>query len=92
MDIEQAAYGPLALTPQQLWRLTPAELSALMAGYNWRQEREWERTAWVVAYLLTPHVTRPLTVDQLLGRERVRTEADKQQDFQVLWGRLHPMV
>lgn len=59
-------------------------------GYRWREEREWERAAWMVAYLLAPHVKKPPTIDQLLGREQVKTKADKKRDFEVLWGRLHP--
>jgi hypothetical protein len=36
--------------------LTPAELQDLVDGYRERDYREWERAAWVVSYLLKPHL------------------------------------
>lgn len=62
----------------------------MVEGYNWRVEHEYERLAWAVSYIVAPHVKRPPTMDQLLGRERTRSKADKERDFAALWGRLHP--
>ncbi len=52
--------------------MTPAEFRAFAAGYERRQEREWERAAWMVMHMYAPHMRRGQkapTVDKLLGRK-----------------------
>lgn len=51
--------------------MTPAEFEGQMAGYRKRQEREWERAAWIVHHGYAPHMKRgkrPPSPDKLLGR------------------------
>jgi hypothetical protein len=57
--------------------LTPEEFLQIVEGYHKREERDWYRTAWMVAYLLKPWSKRGggrLTPEKLLGR-RVRRKA-----------------
>jgi len=52
--------------------MTPSEFSAMVAGYEQRQEREYERVAWLVMHMYAPHMKKgkkPPTVDKLLGRK-----------------------
>jgi hypothetical protein len=52
--------------------MTPAEFSAVVSGYERAQEREWERAAWIVMHMYSPHMRKgqkPPTVDKLLGRK-----------------------
>lgn len=53
--------------------MTPTEFRAVVAGYERRQEIEWERAAWIVSHMYAMHITRkgkkPPTIDKLLGRK-----------------------
>ena len=65
------AYGPLALKPVEFWSLTLVELSQLAAGYEWRDQRAWERLAWAVCHMLNAsgkQMRTRITVRQLLKR------------------------
>ncbi len=51
----------------------------LLDGWKWRTEREWERAAWMVAYLLQPWSKRPLKPADLLRPPETRTLEEKMQ-------------
>lgn len=62
-----------------------------MQGYRWREEREWERTAWMTAHIMnaTGRLKRPVTVARLLGRRRraahdKRTPEERRQEWLAL--------
>jgi hypothetical protein len=60
------------MLPWQFDQLTPAEFKAAVAGYERRQEREFERFAWLVMHMYAPHMRKgqkPPSVDKLLGRK-----------------------
>ena len=38
----------------------------MVEGWKWREDREWERAAWMVALLLRPYTKQPLKVTDLL--------------------------
>lgn len=40
----------------------------MLEGWQWREDRAWERAAWMVAYLLQPWSKRPITPAELLQR------------------------
>ena len=40
-----------------------------MDGWKWREDRQWERAAWMVAYLLQPWSKRPIRPAELLGHD-----------------------
>ena len=84
-DLKRIAYGALALRPREFWDLTVAELSDLAAGHNFRDERQWERMAWVVSHLLNVSgktVKTRVTPRKLLHRQ---TSAHDQESW---WGRI----
>lgn len=64
------AFGALELNHDQFGALTPAEFHELYAGYEWRVEREWERSAWMVSWILKGLVKKAPTPDELLGRKK----------------------
>ena len=69
-EIQTAGYGALELKPWELGRLTPAEYGAMIAGYNWRQERYWQNDrllAWNIAAL--SRVENPPTFEEFVTRE-----------------------
>lgn len=37
----------------------------MMKGYLWREDQEWMRMAQLAAWVIQPHVKRPVTADQL---------------------------
>lgn len=49
------AVGPLGLTHEQFWRLTPAEYEDLVEGYKMKEREKWDREAWVMAQHYNMH-------------------------------------
>lgn len=45
------------------------EFRLMIEGYNLREEREWERTAQLAAWIIQPHVKKKVTADQLFKRK-----------------------
>ena len=68
------AYGPLGLTPDQFWGLTPREFAQLQEGFVWREEAEHDKRCFELTQLICnlgqfKHRPRPQKVfDQLRGR------------------------
>lgn len=59
----------LRMTPAEFWPLTPWECSMMIEGAVGREDREWERAALIATCALNPHIKKPITPDQLLGRK-----------------------
>lgn len=59
------------MMPAQFWGLTLVEIRAIIAGGASRDEREWERAAFVAACTINAsgNVKKPVTPGQLLGRK-----------------------
>jgi hypothetical protein len=55
--------------------LTPDEFGQIVDGYQRRNDRAWERTAWLVSHLLGAWVEKPPTPDTLLGATFVARRA-----------------
>ena len=68
--MQKIGYGALNLKPDEFWDLTFAEFNLMVEGYKWREEREWERTAQLAAWLLSPHTKKKITADKLLGKDK----------------------
>ena len=64
----------IGIRPWEFWEMTPAELTAMLEGARTTEERRWYRTAWQVAYLLTPYSKKKLTPEKLLGRPPKRRD------------------
>jgi hypothetical protein len=92
-ELERFAYGPLALKPWELARLTPAEFTALAEGWQWRHERSMEVVAWGMAYLMAPHSKQRLNpekfIQELIGDAAYarRKEAHKAQQLEIIEAR-----
>jgi hypothetical protein len=56
------------LLPWEFWNMTPAELTERHEARCERDDREWERSAWMVSWILAAWTKDPPTVDELLGR------------------------
>jgi hypothetical protein len=69
----------LGLTPWEFWRCTPSELQDIAEGKREQEEAEWERAAWMTAYLLQPHSKKgkKITPRQLLGRGFYKRKAEE---------------
>lgn len=50
------------------------EYRLMIEGYNLREEREWERTAQLAAWIIQPHVKKRITADQLFRRKESEPE------------------
>lgn len=73
MDLEELkriALGPLGLLPQQFWDMTPGELKDMVEGFKLREELEWRKTAQLAAWIVSPHLKKPVTADKLLGKNK----------------------
>lgn len=68
-EIEQMGLGQLRLTPFLLYGLTFAEFGNAMAGHykeiEEREKAEWERTRWLAAITINPHVKKRITPKDL---------------------------
>ena len=85
------AFGALALTPQEFYTLTPAELYEMVDGYEWRQERRLEEIALEVAHVVQPHTKKRITPASLLKRWKSKPDkpvTQKAKDFKHLWRKL----
>jgi hypothetical protein len=51
-------------------RLTPAGFEKAVKAYREREDRQWELAAWMVAYIINPHLKKPVTPAKLLGRAK----------------------
>lgn len=64
------------MLPDQFWGLTPFEAGCIVSGGAFREEKAWERAAFVAAHTINiseKSVKDPVTANQLLGRkDRVR--------------------
>lgn len=59
------------MRPTQVGAYTVAELIDMVDGFVWRDELEWERTAWAVAHLINisgKSTKSRVTAKKLLGR------------------------
>ena len=89
-ELEQTAYGPLALTPDQFWNLTWHEFYKLCEGYAYRQDRDRYIEAWKLSVLMQPYAEKgtTLTPETFLGadtakqaeRDRLQREWDQLQE------------
>ena len=77
-EIEEMGLGQLRLTPFLLYGLTFAEFGNAMAGHykeiEEREKAEWERTRWLAAITINPHVKKKDNPERLgnlpMGEER----------------------
>lgn len=65
------------LKPWEAERYTFAEITILAKAVKAENEATMERLAWQTALLLNPHVKQPVTVDDLLGREKKQLDPDE---------------
>lgn len=53
--------------------MTPADFDREVRAYRERQDQQWELAAWMVAYIINPHLKKPVTPAKLLGRVKARS-------------------
>ena len=58
------------MKPDEFWRLTLTEFNDLVKGYEWRDEQEWQRTAQLAAWTMSPHLKKPIGADKLLNKKK----------------------
>jgi hypothetical protein len=85
--------------PDQFYALTPGELYDLEQGYRVREEAEWQRAAWMVHWIIKPHLKagKAPTPLQLLGKEKTNdpkklldqftSQEGKDTAFMQLWSK-----
>src|SRR5690606_37796103 len=79
--------GPLHLSIDEFWSLTPAEIYDLVEGYQLREEIQMQKIAWHAANLMNIHLPRrkQVTVKKLLGKEKPPMTPDQRQaEFEKL--------
>ena len=60
------ALGELAMTPQEFWHATPADIFYRIRGNRWRERRSWERLGWAVANIINVWASKPVSIGKLL--------------------------
>jgi hypothetical protein len=65
------AFGPLGLSHQEFWCLTPGELFDLEQGFLDRQKLRQRETAWMICAIANTcgNMKKPLTISQLIKGE-----------------------
>jgi hypothetical protein len=65
------AFGYLDLKPEQFWDTTPRDFRNMMDGFKLRQDIEWQRTAQLASWVMSPHSGKKTpSADKLLGRDK----------------------
>ncbi len=65
------ATGLLELAPEQFWYLTPREHANMIAGYQLRQDAEWQRSAQLASWIMSAQLgNKTPTADKLLGKDK----------------------
>lgn len=59
--------------------MSPADFECEVAAYRKRQDQQWELAAWMVAYIINPHLKKPVTPAKLLGRVKAKSAWDEMQ-------------
>lgn len=82
-EAKPIAYGPLQLTPDQFYRLTPAEFRELVEGWEWREDYQLQTIALIVSHVVQPHIKKKLTPKKLYDgwTRRERTREAMESDF-----------
>lgn len=57
------------ILPDQFWTLSPFEAGCLVKGGAFREEQAWDRAAFISACAMNPHLKKPVTAAQLLGKK-----------------------
>lgn len=74
--------------PDEFWQLTPREFDGLCQGYNFRDRKKWELSAWEVANIIQPHVKGRVTPDKLLKPSKVKNIDQEAADFEKMWDKI----
>jgi hypothetical protein len=74
-ELQKVAYGFLDLQPGQFWVLTLKEFNLMCEGNKMKEEREWQRTAQLAAWVVQPHVKKQITAEKLLKKPRTQEDA-----------------
>ena len=71
LDAQQDAALEIGIGATRFWNLTPALLAERVEMFRRRQDRLWERTAWLAHHVMAAFIGSDKTpsVDRLLGRE-----------------------
>ena len=78
--MEETAYGPLNLTPDEFGRLTPREFILQVEGYELRARKDLERIAWQTMILVNiqlPRDKKIKNIEELIGKYRKSSEKQK---------------
>jgi hypothetical protein len=56
--------------------MTPHDFYSLLDGYNFHEDREMDKLAWLASIIIAPHVKHPPTPAQLRGKLEAITERE----------------
>jgi len=89
----QFAVGPLGLTHDEFWALTPREYEELCIGYREREKAQWDKLAWLSAQIYNLYRkkgTKAFTAKDFIDWDKIKTtpkhfsKADKIRTLQEL--------
>jgi hypothetical protein len=78
------AFGPLSLSCDEFWSLTPAEIFDLAEGYRERYDTQMHIVAWHAANVMNVHTKKQVTVDKLLGKKKEMSPLDRESEVEKL--------
>jgi hypothetical protein len=84
VKILELAYGGLGLRPDEFWSMSPHDFYAMSNGFMAREDREMDKLAWLAAAVMSPHITKPITPDQLRGKRKEISEEEHKKNFAKL--------
>jgi len=85
--LKRLAIVELGVKPWEFGQLTLGELWLMVRAKQKRDESERERIAWLISWVTAPHVKKPISVDQILGRKsknQMKTKAERKEELEWL--------
>ena len=86
--IKETAFGPLNLSHETFWKLTPAEFLELVDGWKWRENYEAEkikalndleltRLSMLASWVTAPHLKKPAKPSDFYDPKKANKEKKK---------------
>lgn len=72
------------MTAEEFWDCTPREFDNRVKGFQMKEEREWQRTAQLAAWIMSPHTKRGVDPKKLYNPKGFKKETTPEESKQIV--------